>query len=329
METNTEYCNYVSILSNLQPSEERKKYQDPYATDFEKIFVKAQDASVDLGNAKTFLQSLSKEELFTLQKYTSLAEAIDVGVLSDEGAYNLLMHDNEKYDFNNDGLIQDGIGNIMPIIPKSMPKDVAIAFIDALNTMDERDKLMAMTLTFDMSRIASEIRGQQFQPPIMDYTYINTRIDQILNPIPSAFTSEELKISMKKFKEAFEASYSTSKTNAEDEYDSVVDEFLAELREKGTANFLFELNLKKIEELIDAYEEQLSKELGDSPEALKEIDKQVNEYKKQLWEQLQDTVDNKHDEIPQIDVQTMIQLIIHLSENKENEPLREILKGID
>lgn len=328
METNAEYRDYVSMLSNLQPFEGRKKYQTPYASDFEKIFVKAQDANVNLDNAKTFLQSLSKSELVTLQKYTSLAEAIDVGVLSDEGAYNLLMHDNEKYDFNNDGLIQDGIGNCAPIIPKSMPKDVAIAFIDALNTMDERDKLMAMTLTFDISRLISEIQGKHFQPPIMDYSYINTRIDQILNPIPPAFASDELKISIKKFKEAFEASYSAPKTNAENEYDSVVDEFLEELREKGTANLLFELNLKKIETRIDAYKEKLSKEYGNSPEALKEIDKQVNEYKKQLLEQLQNSVDNKHDEIPQIDVQTMIKLIVHLSENKENEPLQEILKDI-
>jgi len=329
METNAEYRNYVSILSNLQPTEGRKKYQDPYASDFEKIFVKAQDANVNLGNAKTFLQSLSKAELVTLQKYTSLAEAIDVGALSDEGAYNLLMHDNEKYDFNNDGSIQDGIGKRAPIIPKSMPKDVAIAFIDALNTMDEHDKLMAMTLTFDLSRLASEIQGKQFQPPVMDYSYISTRIDQILNPIPPAFTSEELKLSMKKFKEAFEASYSVPKTNVEDEYNSVVDEFLSELREKGAANFLFELNLKKIETRIDAYKEKLSQEYGDSPEALKEIDKQVNEYKKQLLEQLQNSVDNKHDEIAQIDVQTMIKLIMHFSENKENEPLREILKEFD
>ena len=53
-----------------------------------------------MSNAKDFLSDLSAEELETLQNYAQLADAIEVDKLSDEGAYNLLMHFYEKYDFS-------------------------------------------------------------------------------------------------------------------------------------------------------------------------------------------------------------------------------------
>ena len=71
---------------------------------------------INTSNAKEYLQSLSKEELSTLQHYTLLVDDIDVDKLNDEGAYNLLLHHYEKFDFNNDGLVSNGIGNGISLI---------------------------------------------------------------------------------------------------------------------------------------------------------------------------------------------------------------------
>ncbi|PHS57073.1 MAG: hypothetical protein COB17_07610 [Sulfurimonas sp.] len=107
METGTIYKNNISSMQKLKDFSGRVKYQEEFAQNFETIFAKATEVDIKLDNANEFLQSLSKDELTTLQKYASLADSINIDELSDEASYNLLMHDDEKYDFNNDGMTQE------------------------------------------------------------------------------------------------------------------------------------------------------------------------------------------------------------------------------
>jgi hypothetical protein len=193
METSPAYQSYIASMQNYQITEGRRNYQEPFSKQFEDIYNQAQTADINLKNAKDFLEELSSTELQTLQKYSGLAQAIDVDAISPEGAYNLLMHDNEQYDFNNDGVAEVGIGKHMLPVPTTMPVDVRNAYIEAMNSLDDKDKLMSMMLTFDMGRINSQINGTPYKPQTIDYDYLSSRVESILNPKPPAFTSEGTK----------------------------------------------------------------------------------------------------------------------------------------
>jgi hypothetical protein len=72
--------NMQSYIQDLKSLSEVSNFKNLNKKDkaFELIFQKAQDANVDLSNAKEFLSSLSKRELSTLQKNKSLADPINV-----------------------------------------------------------------------------------------------------------------------------------------------------------------------------------------------------------------------------------------------------------
>lgn len=102
---------------------------------FEKIYQKAQDNDVDLTNAKEILQSLSQKELSTIQNYKSLSDPIRVENLSQEGAYNLLVHNYENLDYDGDGYVETGIGKSVPLIPQEAPHEFRQKFIATLKDM--------------------------------------------------------------------------------------------------------------------------------------------------------------------------------------------------
>jgi hypothetical protein len=242
METSAAYQEHISIAKQYKMHSDYTKAREPYKEDFEKIYERAKESDVKLDSAKDFLNNLTPDELKTLQNYARLVDDIVVNTLSDEGAYNLLVHSYEKYDFNDDGIAENGIGKNIPMIPQNMDKDTKQAFVNALNSLSEKDRFMAnMVLTFDISRLNKSI-AQHFQNMpqdkrdamqeylsfdidkfIMDtlskshkssqttYDSISKRADSIINPPPQAYSSPELKSSMSKFITAFEKEYSTIK----------------------------------------------------------------------------------------------------------------------
>lgn len=211
METSTDYLKNVSYLKQLRQTTDRQSMQAAYADDFEQIYKKAMESDIKLNKAKNFIGGLNEQELQTLQKYTGLANAIDAGALTPEGAYNLLMHDYEKYDFNGDGAVQDGIGNMAPIIPAGMEESIKEAYVKSLNSVDDKDRLMAMTITFDMGRLNSTINNTPYKAEKIDYEYLSDRVKNILNPTPPAYSSQELKRSIAAFWEKFELEYINGK----------------------------------------------------------------------------------------------------------------------
>jgi len=329
METDKAYRSYVTAMQNYQISDGRKSYQRPFVDDFEQIYAKVQKDDVNLDSANEFLNSLTKDELLTLQKYSGLAESIEVGNLSAEAAYNLLMHDNEQYDFNNDGVNEVGEGKIHPVVPRSMPSDVREAYIEGLNALDGKDRLMAMTLTFDMGRLKSQMDGSAYTPAVIDYDYLSARVDAILNPKGMAFTSEETKNSISKFWEAFTSSYEGEVPENSDRTKdtTAIDNFLKELREKGASGFLADFNMKKIEEKIEEFRKKLISELGSSPEALENIEKMVDDFKKQLLEELESSLDSKTD-TKIIDSQASIKILLKMKDDTNYSPLENLLQEV-
>ena len=325
METGTTYQNYLQTMQNYQLSNGRKEYQAPYAQKFEVIFNKAQEADIKLSNAKEFLHSLSPAELSTLQKYSGLADKIDINSLSNEGAYNLLMHDNQQFDFNNDGTAEVGAAKRMLAVPINMPQDVKDAYISAMNLLSDKDKMTAMILTFDTARLNSVINNKPYTPVKMDYEYLSTQVQNHLNPTNGAYTSDEAKASITAFWNAFNAAYKGEKLQADNsnEQSSDVSKFLKDLHTKGAAQFLADLNTEKIEKQAQEYKDKLIKELGDSPENMKKIEKLAADFKKKLLEEMQNSLDNDKKTVP-INANALAQIILD-TQHKKTRPLEELL----
>lgn len=330
METRADYQSYLNVMQNYQIPQGRKDYQAPFAESFELIYAKVQEQDVKLSNAKSFLESLSQSELRTLQKYSGLADSINIDSLSAEGAYNLLMHDNEQYDFDGNGTAEVGIGKHFLPIPKNMPADVQEAYISAMNSLDDKDKLMAMTLTFDPAHLDSVINNKPYTPTNMDYNYLKSRVENMLNPQNGGYTSPETKESITAFWNAFDAAYTGDKTQyTQSEENSAVEKFLSDLRTKGAAKFLADLNQEKIDKMVEEYKQKLMEEMGDSPEAMEKIAKLVEEFKKNLIEEMrekmQDELKNAKD-VNFVKLDTFMMTMLNNMQEKKPSPLKELLK---
>lgn len=332
METGSDYLSYVNSAKNYRINDGRRDYQKPYKDSFEKIYSKAQDSNINLSNAKEFLQNLSRGELSTLQKFTSLADSIDVSALSDEGAYNLLMHDYEKYDFNNDGTTEVGIAQSSTLIPKGMTNDVREAYIDAMNGLSDSDRMMTMMLTLDTARLMSHINGTPYEPEVIDYENLKNRVDEKLNPTGQGYTSEVAKQSIREFWELFEASYSGDESKSKNEVESKDrysnESLLEQLRSKGALVFLAELNMEKIQEKIDEYRDMLIAQMGDSVEAMQSIDKMVEDFTKQLLEELKNSLDSNEDSKITLDTQAKIKMLLDLQKEEEVK-LKKALDSVE
>lgn len=326
METNVAYQSYIADLKNLEIMQGRLDAQRPYAEDFEEIYSNAMEEDINLSTANNYIENLSKSELGVIQKYNGLADAIDSGSLSAEAAYNLLVHDNEQYDFDGDGRVQVGAANIIPAVPATMPSDVRVAYIEGLNALDGVDKLMAMTLSFDIGRITSLINNTPYVPQIIDYEYLSSQVEARLNPQGGAITSQSTKESTRIFWETFQNAYTgETTTSTEEERDPAVEEFLEKLRTKGASTFLAELNMEKIEKKIEEYRDKLVKKMGDSPESMAKIEELVSQYKNQLLEETQANLDNNDKDEQTLDAQAMVKIMLNLK-TEESTPLEKLLQ---
>lgn len=107
--------------------------------------------------------------------------------------------------------------------------------------------------------------------------------------------------------------------------DSAVVDFLKNLREKGAAKFLADLNQEKIEALVEEYKQKLMDNMGDSPDALQEIAKLVEDFKKKLIEEMKDKME---DEIKNTKNNLNGNALVesHLNSQKKSTPLEALLK---
>jgi len=210
MTTSTNYSEHVSIMKNLKMADSFYEVREPFKENFEKIYEEAQSQNVTVSNAKEFLNSLSKDELSTLQNYTRLVNDIDVDALSDEGAYNLLLHHYEKYDFNNDGIIENGIAKTQNLIPQSLDNTTKQALVETLNSMDSREGLMASMTIFPLK---IKIVDGEIAYAHHDYTYedIKNNITTILDPKNKNYSTAEFRDIISKFSDLLTKNYNKIK----------------------------------------------------------------------------------------------------------------------
>ncbi len=213
MTTNTNYSEHVSIMKNLKMADSFYEVREPFKESFEKIYEEAQSQQVTVSNAKEFLNSLSKDELSTLQNYTRLVNDIDVDTLSDEGAYNLLVHHYEKYDFNNDGVIENGIAKTQSLIPQSMDSTTKQALVETFNSMDFGDVMMASITMFPLK--IKIVNGDEVVYSHQSYTYedIKKNVETILDSRNQNYSSTEFKSTISSFFELLTKNYNKIKEN--------------------------------------------------------------------------------------------------------------------
>ncbi len=206
MDINTKYEEHMSIVKKLKYDESFYEVREPFKENFQKIHDDAKEKGINVSNAKEYLRSLSKEELSTLQNYTLLVNEIEVDILSDEGAYNLLLEHYEKYDFNNDGFIEDGVGKGTPIIPSHFSNTEKKALVDTFNSMEPGNMLsMASLLLAPMKLVDGEIVSD---PKRMQFDDIQKRVETILNPLNEKYSTQEFKDGSKLFWEKLMKNYS-------------------------------------------------------------------------------------------------------------------------
>lgn len=115
------------------------------------------------GDPKSFLQSLSKEELAVVQCIHRLADPIEVGSLSDEGAVNLLVPPAAQVDLNHDGLTRCGKAYGMRFPDSNTPAAVAKAWDEATAGMGLGERMiheMQMMLPLLTANIVCDDEGR-------------------------------------------------------------------------------------------------------------------------------------------------------------------------
>lgn len=233
MQNLTEYTNHVNIVKELNQYNTLRENQKPFEDKFEAIYAEAKEAEVELKDAKAFLAELSRDELRTLQKFEGLADAIDVDSLSAEGAYNLLLHDYEKYDFDGDGSVMRGAARTLATIPQNMDDETKKVWVKTLNAMG--DDLIAVSMltmslneeyilrriaqvlsqmpesqidkmqesaSFDIRAFIDETLSQPYNPEILNIFDILDKVDAKINREDGGYSSPEFIKAMERLKEA-------------------------------------------------------------------------------------------------------------------------------
>ena len=217
MNISSNYEEHVEITKQLKMSDSFYEVREPHKEAFEVIYNKAKDENINMSSAKDFLNSLSKDEMSSLQHYTLLVDDINVDTINNEGAYNLLLHHYEKYDFNNDGVVSNGISKGSSLLPTNMPSEEKEVLVQTLNQMDEKDRFISMMMLNPPKLIVGEdgTMATQFNNEPMNYDAIMKRVERILNPLPGEIRSDALLATISKFQEIFTRNYEEKKNKTE------------------------------------------------------------------------------------------------------------------
>ena len=181
METSQSYLAHKDIVKNLNFYEDNSKRQIQHQSKFELIYEDAKKYDIKLSNAKSFLTNLSNDEINTLKNFSGLTKAIKIDKLSNEGAYNLLMHSYEKYDFNNNGFTETAETYAVMPVPRNMESDAKKAWINAINNLEQKDTvaLYTLTLAVDKERLKHSLAQNLNEMSETEKSYIqkNTSYD--------------------------------------------------------------------------------------------------------------------------------------------------------
>ena len=111
--------------------------------------------------------------------------------------------------------------------------------------------------------------------------------------------------------------------------DSAVEKFLHDLRTKGAAKFLADLNQEKIDKMVEEYRQKLIAQMGDSSDAMAKIEKMINDFRKQLIEEMLTKMEDENErknENTFISAETMMFALMD-SQKQQKQPLEVLLQS--
>ena len=209
--------------------------RESYKEDFEKIYTEAMEVDIKLSNVKEFLTDLTTQELETLQNYSQLADSINVDELSDEGAYNLVMHFYEKYDFDNDGFTENANEKTISLIPQDIDNNLKKALVDAVNSSDEDNTLALLALTLDINQVK----------------YDTAQYIENMSDVEKEYLKENSSLDLDKFVESqLKETYQASKVT----YESIMTQldFILNLELGESENPLFKENIQEFAKVLES-----------------------------------------------------------------------------
>jgi len=117
---------------------------DQQIVDFAALLEKAKSQLEQDVSAKDVLSGLTAEDLQMVQKSVGLVDSINVDLLSNEAAINLLAQPDKTgmVDLNNDGIVEIGAAKMLTFPPVNAPVSVQRAWDEATEGMSEEDKMI-------------------------------------------------------------------------------------------------------------------------------------------------------------------------------------------
>ncbi len=188
MEVFKQYTEYVNIVKNLKEPGDLYKGTKEENQAFEDIYTKANNQEVKVSTAKEFIKTLSSFELDILKKFANLSNEINPDKLTSEGAYNLLMHHYEKFDFNNDGLIEVGENKVVPHIPRKLSNIEKQALVDTFNSLAFKDIMLASMTIISTQEIVPTSLGLQYYEIEPSSETIKNRVTTFTNYLDNQIT---------------------------------------------------------------------------------------------------------------------------------------------
>lgn len=133
------YSDYIGVKESTRG--EGTLTADDLSQGFGKIISDAYQQG-GYADAKSFLKTLSKESMRTIQMVQRLADPIDVQSLSDEGALNLLIPPPAHVDDNRDGISQVGRANMLRFPDSNTPLAVRDAWEISTADLSPQDRML-------------------------------------------------------------------------------------------------------------------------------------------------------------------------------------------
>lgn len=194
MEIFKQYTEHINIVKNLKEPADLYKGTKEEKEAFEEIYTKANTQEVKVSTAKEFINTLSPFELEILKKFANLSDEINPEKLSSEGAYNLLMHHYEKFDFNNDGLIEVGEKKVVPHIPRKLSNIEKQALVDTFNSLAFKDIMLASMTIISTQELVPTSQGLQYYEIEPSSETIKNRVTTFTNYLDNKLNDNDFVI---------------------------------------------------------------------------------------------------------------------------------------
>lgn len=133
------HLRYSGLTERITSRSEAERSLTELKKDFGSVMLRAYNEG-GYATPRSFVQSLSHDELETVRKAQGLADAIDPNNLKEEAALNLLIPQGAQADENRDGLVSIGAANMIEFPNSRTPSYVKEAWDKATAGLDPMEK---------------------------------------------------------------------------------------------------------------------------------------------------------------------------------------------